>query len=52
MQAAAEQAFLSRADCQWTQIGPGANLYCRVNGRMYHLFKAADDAVGRRSANH
>jgi hypothetical protein len=42
MKAAAEQAFLSGADCKWTQIGSGADLYCRVNGRMYRLSRAAD----------
>jgi hypothetical protein len=42
MTAAAEQAFLSGADCKWTQIGSGADLYCRVNGRMYRLSRAAD----------
>ena len=33
---------LSRADCKWTQIGSGPDLYCRVNGQTYRLSRAAD----------
>jgi hypothetical protein len=39
---AAEQTFLSGADCKWAQIGSGADLYCRLNGRTYRLSRAAD----------
>lgn len=42
MQELAEQTFLSGADCKWTKIGASADLYCRVNGRTYRLFRAPD----------
>jgi hypothetical protein len=45
MLAAADQAFLSRADCKCTQIGSGADYYCRANGGVYHLSRVADKKV-------
>jgi hypothetical protein len=39
---AAEQIFLSGADCNWTQIGASPNSYCRMNGRIYRLSRAPD----------
>ena len=42
MKEAAEQIFLSGADCKWTQMGSSPDLYCRVNGRTYRLVKAED----------
>ena len=42
MQELAKQTFLSGADCKWTKVGSSADLYCRVNGRTYRLFRAPD----------
>lgn len=59
IKAAAEQTFLSGADCKWTQIGSSPDFYCRANGRMYRLSRrpdkklevcrvqSMDDATGR-----
>jgi hypothetical protein len=41
-QLAKEQAFLSGAECKWTQIGKSPELYCRINGRTYCLSPTAD----------
>ena len=42
LQELAEQTFLSGADCKWTKVGSSADLYCRVNGRTYRLFRTSD----------
>lgn len=39
---ALEQRFLAGADCKWTTIGAGKDLYTRINGRAYRLSPTPD----------
>ncbi len=37
-----EEKFLSGADCKWISIDGSKELYCRINGQAYSLYKAGD----------
>lgn len=37
-----EEKFLSGSDCKWVSIDDSKELYCRVNGQAYSLYKAGN----------
>ena len=39
---ALEQRFLSGADCKWTPVLKSAELFCRINARIYRLSQTKD----------
>jgi hypothetical protein len=39
---ALEQRFLSGADCKWTPVNKSAELYSRINGRVFRLSRSKD----------